>query len=316
VPLRKRQAAQSLALPPHRRLGKVGVDLILVAPALAVGKREVAHTARRLLPRRLLVRSASLCQHPLVALSGNRPLKAVLVRGYLDHGGRRPRARAPRRARRVLVFDLESASTNKTQTPVRPPLHCATIKRGITLQDPLPAPARLRRGPDSPRARATVGACRHVTANALGPLSPGADATQAPLQLGLRDGRSARAVGWAGRVRGGVVVRARPGRQGQNGRSAACGITAAPAGLAEALAPTSRAEPQAAATVWELVSACGRAGDDAPAALGPGGGDSGARTRGGVGGGVVRKGGGVEAIAAARLEFGKSRNVFLALRIR
>ena len=111
-------------------------------------------------------------------------------------------------------------------------------------------------------------------------------------------------------------MRARPGRQGQNGRSAACGITAAPAGLAEALAPTSRAEPQAAATVWELVSACGRAGDDAPAALGPGGGDSGARTRGGVGGGVVRKGGGVEAIAAARLEFGKSRNVFLALRIR
>ena len=68
--------------------------------------------------------------------------------------------------------------------------------------------------------------------------------------------------------------------------------------------------------MWELVSACGRAGDDAPAALCPGAGDSGARTCDGVGGGVVRKGGGVEAITAARLEFGKSRNLLLALRIR
>jgi len=98
--------------------------------------------------------------------------------------------------------------------------------------------------------------------------------------------------------------------------SRAFGMTAAPAELAEALAPTSQTDAQAGATVWELMTACGRAGDDAPAALGPGVGGGGVRTRGGVGGGVVRKGGGVAAIAAARLEFGKSRNVLLALRIR
>jgi len=117
----------------------------------------------------------------------------------------------------VIVSDRESASTNQTHAPVRPPLHCAAIKSSVTLPDLLPAPARLRRGPDSRRARAIAGAHGNVAANALGPLPRGADATHAPLQLGLGDGRSARAVAWAGRVSGGIVVRARPGRQGKSG---------------------------------------------------------------------------------------------------
>jgi len=124
---------------------------------------------------------------------------------------------ARRRAQRVIVSDRESASTKKAHAPVRPPVHRAAMKRSVSLSDPLPAPARLRRGPDSPRARAIARAHGNVAANALRPLTGGEDATQAPLQLGLGDGRSARAVAWAGRVREKRFVRARPGRQGQSG---------------------------------------------------------------------------------------------------
>jgi len=82
---------------------------------------------------------------------------------------------------------------------------------------PLLAPARLRRGPDIPRAWKTAEAHTHVAGNAQRPHTPGADATQFPWQLGLRDRRCAPAVAWAGSEHGGVVVRARPGHQGQSG---------------------------------------------------------------------------------------------------
>jgi len=64
------------------------------------------------------------------------------------------------------------------------------------------------------------------------------------------------------------------------------------------------------------VSACRWAGDDALAAVGPGGRDGGARARGGFREEDVRKDGGVEAITAARLELGESRILLLAQRIR
>jgi len=188
-----------------------------LVPALAVGKREAAHSARRLLPRPLLVRSVAFCQHPLEALPGSRPLKAALVRGQLDHGGRRPAAGAPRHARKVPVSNRECASTNKTHALERPPLHRAAKKCGVTLPDPLLAPARLRRGPDIPRAWKTAETHNNVAGNAQRPHTPGADATQFPRQLGLRDRRCAPAVAWTGIEHWGVVVRARPGHQGQSG---------------------------------------------------------------------------------------------------
>ena len=64
------------------------------------------------------------------------------------------------------------------------------------------------------------------------------------------------------------------------------------------------------------MSACRWAGDDTLAAVGPGGRDGGARARGGVREGDVRKDAGVEAIAAARLELGESRILLVAQRIR
>ena len=153
------------------------------APALGVRQRETALPARWPGLCGLHLGLALLGQSALVAFPVDCPLTALVVRGNPDLRRRRPGSGAPRRARHVLSTKGRSAPTHKSHAAVRTPLLRADKEATVPLRVLRPPPARLRGGPDSPRARKSARAHLNVGTDPLRPRTKGEDAPLPPLKL-------------------------------------------------------------------------------------------------------------------------------------
>jgi len=299
MPPRQWQWPQALGFPPHWILRQVDAHRILVAVARVVGPEKATLPARSQLSHAFQVLRALLVQPLLAALPRNPLRDAVLVGGNQDGRRGRPRTGTPRRARGMLASDNERVVANKAQAAHRPPLHSAAKVRAVTRPGPPPSPARLWGGPTCPGAEAGVRADGDVAVHGLGALALRTDDPQAPPQLGPGNCPRRRAILGAGGEGGGVFLRPRrrvllaginvscwvhlgrggqlccSGRRAHNGHSFSAGL----------VSTRGRCRGR-----WRYTTCRGwsveRGGEDATAGA----------TRGGVGGGVVRNGGGVVAI--------------------
>jgi len=109
---------------------------------------------------------------------------ADLVRGRLHNGRRRLRTSAPRWAGRKVSSDSNGEAAHITHAPMRPPLR-RTAQVSTEATNPALPPARMCGGPARPTARGRLR--ENPNAPRLSALALSAIASQAPLQLGLRN---------------------------------------------------------------------------------------------------------------------------------